>query len=137
MQRGDGPLEAAARYRAGEGCEHGSKGSQARAEDMMAAGATVRVVRKARRRLEPAVETPRFSFVFPDAVVAQKVAGTGYRSLLEGRYRRMVKIDAAGRRRDELADREAMRSELTEESCLRRQTDICVFSHCHDCHDFY
>jgi hypothetical protein len=96
---------------------------------MMVADATVRVVRKARRRLEPAAtETPGFSFVFPDAVVAQKVAGTGYRSLLEGRYRRMVKVDAAGRRREELVEREAMRCDLTEEGCLQRQADRVVRS---------
>ncbi len=42
---------------------------------------------------------------------------------MEDRYRRMVRIDAAERKREKIADREALRSELTEEGCLLRQAD--------------
>ena len=125
MQWGDGPLEAAARYRAGDGGETVSQGTQACDVDVVGADNLVRVVRKARRRLEPAAvtATPGFAFVWPDAAGAQKVAGTGSRNLPEDKHRRMVKIDASERKREKLADREAARSELTEEGCLRRQAD--------------
>jgi hypothetical protein len=84
-----------------------------------------RVIRRAKRRVEPEAvnTTPCFTFVWPAVVVQKQVAGTGPVNLLRDRYRRMVRVDAAARRHDRLADREALSSLLTEGGCLLRQLD--------------
>jgi hypothetical protein len=77
VQRGDGPLEAAARYGSGEGCEMDSRSTGVLTEESPGVDDPVRVIRRAKRRVEPEAvnATPRFAFVWPATVVEKQCKG--------------------------------------------------------------